>query len=70
MRYKEWAQEVGFQDVQEVRFKWPINTWPKDDHYKMLGQLTMVNLSSELEGFCELSVCPGIATLSLTPRQL
>lgn len=36
MRYKEWAQEAGFQQVQEVRFKWPINTWPKDDRYKDL----------------------------------
>lgn len=53
LSYKGWAQEAGLQQLQEVHFKWPINTWPKDPKYKVLGQLTLINLTSGLEAFCE-----------------
>lgn len=30
--------DVGFQDVQQKAYAWPINTWPKDPHLKRLGK--------------------------------
>jgi hypothetical protein len=35
--YKEWMEEIGFVDVEEVILPWPINTWPRDLHLKTLG---------------------------------
>ena len=31
--------EAGFDDVVEVRYKWPQNRWPKDKKLKELGEL-------------------------------
>lgn len=36
-RYKEWMEEVGFVEIEEKLFYWPINTWCKDPHLKRLG---------------------------------
>ena len=35
--YKRWMEEVGFVNVEERVFFWPVNTWPKDPHLKKLG---------------------------------
>lgn len=35
--YKSMMEDVGFVDVREERFKWPLNTWPKDEKLKKLG---------------------------------
>lgn len=31
--------------------KWPMNGWPKDAKYKMLGKITYVNVLAGLEAF-------------------
>jgi hypothetical protein len=36
-KYKVIMEKVGFVDVTETRFKWPLNTWPKDPKLKELG---------------------------------
>jgi hypothetical protein len=36
-RYKDWMHEVGFVEIEEKLFYWPINTWPKNPHLKRLG---------------------------------
>lgn len=35
--YKTIMEQVGFVDVVETRFKWPLNTWPRDPKLKELG---------------------------------
>lgn len=35
--YAGIMRDVGFVDVTEQRFKWPLNTWPKDKKLKELG---------------------------------
>ncbi|UQC84519.1 uncharacterized protein CLUP02_10016 [Colletotrichum lupini] len=50
-RLKDYMEEVGFEDVQMKRFKWPTNTWPKDPHYKELGAWNLENISPAWEGF-------------------
>jgi hypothetical protein len=35
--YKRWMEEVGFVNVEEKIFFWPVNTWPRDPHLKKLG---------------------------------
>jgi hypothetical protein len=36
-RYREWTEAAGFEDVREFKGAWPMNTWPKDKHHKLLG---------------------------------
>jgi hypothetical protein len=36
-RYKQQMEEAGFVNVTEVIYKWPMNQWPADPHYKELG---------------------------------
>lgn len=49
--YREWLTEIGFEDVHEFRFKWPVGTWPKDKKLKQIGKLTLVNFLTGIEGF-------------------
>jgi hypothetical protein len=35
--YRALMQDVGFVDVIEYSFKWPLNTWPRDPKLKELG---------------------------------
>lgn len=37
LRYKEQLEEAGFVDINIVKRKWPLNSWPKDPKYKQLG---------------------------------
>lgn len=36
-RYKQQMKDAGFVNVTEVIYKWPMNQWPADPHYKELG---------------------------------
>lgn len=48
--YKNFLTRAGFVDVVERRFKWPINTWPKDPYYKQIGAWVLENLDTGVEG--------------------
>ncbi|KAH7368142.1 S-adenosyl-L-methionine-dependent methyltransferase [Plectosphaerella cucumerina] len=45
-RYKEQLEAQGFENVVEVKFKWPQNRWPRDKKLKELGGLTLENIGS------------------------
>ncbi|QGI63796.1 hypothetical protein CEK27_007767 [Fusarium fujikuroi] len=49
-KYKEQLEAQGFQNVQQVVFKWPQNTWPRYKKHKELGAWNLENISSGLEG--------------------
>lgn len=42
-------KQVGFIDVVETRFKWPINQWAKEKKYNELGAWNNQNASQVLE---------------------
>ncbi|KAJ0273932.1 hypothetical protein Brms1b_003531 [Colletotrichum noveboracense] len=42
-KLKPMMAEVGFEDVTLVRYKWPINDWPKDPRWKELGAWNLEN---------------------------
>ena len=46
-KLKRWYEQAGFVDVHEEVFKLPINGWPKDPQFKMLGKF---NEENYLEG--------------------
>ncbi|KAF1846156.1 S-adenosyl-L-methionine-dependent methyltransferase [Cucurbitaria berberidis CBS 394.84] len=43
--------EAGFVDIHDVKFIWPIGTWPKDAHLKDLGRWGERNWSEGIEGW-------------------
>lgn len=49
-RFKPLMAEVGFVDVKETPFKWPINRWPKEKRFKELGEWSNLNTDGLLEG--------------------
>lgn len=48
--YKSYLESIGFVNVEEHRFKWPLNEWPKDPYFKELGAWTQENLNGGIEG--------------------
>jgi hypothetical protein len=48
---KEMFERVGFVDVQQHRFKMPINGWPKDSHLKQIGYMWGTNVLEGLAAF-------------------
>jgi hypothetical protein len=43
-------EEVGFVEVEEKCFVWPINTWPRDGHLKRLGKWYGKDLGELVKG--------------------
>ncbi|EFX00210.1 hypothetical protein CMQ_7212 [Grosmannia clavigera kw1407] len=48
-QWKPFMEEVGFEGVVEVNYKWPINRWPRDRKYKELGTWSLANMDQALE---------------------
>lgn len=46
---KQMMEDVGFVDVVQVPFKWPMNRWPRQRKYKELGMWVLENFTSGLE---------------------
>ena len=63
--------EAGFEEIKEVRFKWPIGGWPKDKQMKEIGRYNAASWDQGMEGwvlylFTEyLGVCSPLPLLSL-----
>ena len=48
---KERMLKVGFKNVTETRYKWPMNEWPKDRHLKELGRWNRYRLDKGVESY-------------------
>ncbi|KAL5604910.1 hypothetical protein BROUX41_001760 [Berkeleyomyces rouxiae] len=48
---RQWYEEIGFVDVQEVVYKIPLNTWPRDPKHKAIGSKWERVLLDGLSGF-------------------
>ncbi|KAK3388027.1 S-adenosyl-L-methionine-dependent methyltransferase [Podospora didyma] len=48
---KRWAEEAGFVNVEEKRFRLPIGSWPRDPRLKEVGTLMGVNFVEGVEAF-------------------
>ncbi|KAF4969864.1 hypothetical protein FZEAL_10146 [Fusarium zealandicum] len=47
-RFVQIMEEVGFTEIVETQFKWPINRWPKDKKMKEIGSWNNENASQVL----------------------
>ncbi|KAJ9615091.1 hypothetical protein H2200_001165 [Cladophialophora chaetospira] len=68
-KYKQMMIDAGFEDVQEYKFKWPVGTWPKDQYYKEIGKLCLINFLTGLEGFT-LRLWTGVLKMSFEAVQV
>lgn len=57
--YERYFEEVGFVEVVEEHFQWPMNTWAKGDHMKTLGSYWLENLTRALEGLSMAALTRG-----------
>lgn len=48
--YETYLERAGFVDIVERRLKWPLNEWPKDPHYKLIGAWARKCLDKGAEG--------------------
>ncbi|KAK1528915.1 uncharacterized protein CCOS01_06749 [Colletotrichum costaricense] len=64
---KPLLEEVGFEDVSVTKYKWPINAWPKDPHYRELGIWNLENMLEGVEGW---SMAPFTRALEWTKEEV
>lgn len=43
--------EAGFEEIKEVRFKWPMGGWPKDKKMKEIGRYNAASWDQGMEGW-------------------
>ncbi|KIW08646.1 hypothetical protein, variant [Verruconis gallopava] len=48
--YKQWMEELGFEDVVEKRFYWPTSAWAKGRYFKEVSMYWQEDLLQGLEG--------------------
>ncbi|KAI9732799.1 MAG: hypothetical protein M1834_003737 [Cirrosporium novae-zelandiae] len=48
-KYGQMLRDSGFTNISEKVFRWPINDWPQDKHYKTLGLWARQNLLDGLQ---------------------
>lgn len=48
--YKRWMEEIGFEDVNEKTFYWPINPWAKGKYFKQIALYAQADFLNGLEG--------------------
>ncbi|CAL3966162.1 unnamed protein product [Diplocarpon coronariae] len=46
--YKEQLIAAGFEEVEEVIYKWPMNNWPRDPKLKEIGMWTLEHSASAI----------------------
>jgi hypothetical protein len=47
--YKQWMEEIGFEDVTEKKFYWPTNAWAEGAYYKTVAAWWQADLLQGLE---------------------
>ncbi|KAJ3539424.1 hypothetical protein NM208_g5498 [Fusarium decemcellulare] len=49
--FRQWAEDAGFTELKEERFKLPIGNWPRDPRLKEVGSLMGVNFYEGVAAF-------------------
>ncbi|KAK7398199.1 hypothetical protein QQX98_012428 [Neonectria punicea] len=50
-KLKGLMADIGFVDIVQTYKRWPMNTWPRDEKYKILGTWNLANMNNGLEAF-------------------
>ncbi|KAK4041210.1 Phosphoethanolamine N-methyltransferase [Parachaetomium inaequale] len=60
VHYKQQMIDAGFQNVVQVEYKWPVNTWPKDPKHKEIGAWAHLNTMDALQALSYMSFTNGL----------
>ncbi|KAF7865930.1 hypothetical protein EAF04_006094 [Stromatinia cepivora] len=69
LNYKRWMQDIGFEEVVEEKFFWPVNSWARGAYFKEIGGYVLRDLSNGLEGL-SLKVLGGLGWKAEEVRML
>jgi hypothetical protein len=47
-KYRNYLETVGFEDIKQTDFCWPVGIWPKKSNLKVLGRWCQANISDLL----------------------
>ena len=50
-KMKDYMIEAGFEDVTEIRQKFPIGAWSSNEHLKDIGRWNMLHTEEGIEGW-------------------
>ncbi|KAE9370618.1 S-adenosyl-L-methionine-dependent methyltransferase, partial [Stipitochalara longipes BDJ] len=62
--YKSYFEAVGFVDIVEKQFAWPIGSWAKDPRMKMLGAWVQEDVLTGLHGWSAAVLTRGLGMSS------
>jgi hypothetical protein len=65
--YKDLMTDIGYINISENQAKWPVNTWPREKKFKVLGAWSYQNISGGIEGF---SMAPFTRALGWTKEEV
>lgn len=46
-----WAEDAGFVNIEEVKLKVPMGSWPRDPTLKKTGLMNLVQMLDGMEAF-------------------
>ena len=55
-KYKQMFEAVGFEDVKEAVFEWPLGTWAKSEYHKRIGAWFHRDMKMGMEGFAMMAL--------------
>jgi hypothetical protein len=59
-RYKEYFEAAGFVDIEERKFQWPFNPWPRGKYFKSLGMWFNQDMKEGLQGMAMATFTRGL----------
>ena len=54
---EQWAKDAGFINVKHRVFKIPVNGWPRDPKFKLVGEWMRENVTGGLDGMSMRLMC-------------
>ena len=49
-KFKEWLEEIGFEDVVERKYYWPLSNWAQGEYYRRVSVFAQAALLNGLDG--------------------
>ncbi|KAN0075178.1 S-adenosyl-L-methionine-dependent methyltransferase [Elaphomyces granulatus] len=63
---EKWFHEAGFEDIHVQRYRAPLGTWPKDEHYMMVvADVCSLREQKEIGAWCLLQAEKGYEALAM-----
>ncbi|KAH6694381.1 S-adenosyl-L-methionine-dependent methyltransferase [Leptodontidium sp. MPI-SDFR-AT-0119] len=65
-RYRNYLEAVGFEDIQQQEFFWPVGTWPNNQDFKTLDTWSNDQVKT-LGSLCRANILDMLFAISIVP---